>query len=289
MDRLRYIFVSLIPLLLAKLEDKGLSRRDSLTELDVNFAMVRIQLRCPSPPSLPQRSGAAILDVHGLTLTSRLPLGGKEMYAHRFGMKPESTGRNSSSRDNHLLTAEWRALLIACSSAGAATARCFCSIGPLSSPAESEVPSSKEHIRFPDDTPPIRRFAFIKLAQNPPFPSGRKSKRSSVFVAEIDVPSMCLSFSKPLFDDLQFWVDDVSQLLERILVPSSDAARENSSRNPSLVGSRFFSSSKQGSVNTAVDDALPDHNKSFTENIVKVTISEGKNFPPIVPALSHCT
>ena len=100
---------------------------------------------------------------------------------------------------------------------------------------------------------------------------------------------MCLSFSKPLFDDLQFWVDDVSQLLERILVPSSDTARENSSRNPSLVGSRFFSSSKQGSVNTAVDDALPDHNKSFTENIVKVTISEGKNFPPIVPALSHCT
>ncbi|KAI0256805.1 hypothetical protein BJV78DRAFT_309729 [Lactifluus subvellereus] len=249
---------------------QGLSRRDSLTEFDVNFVMVRIQLRCPSPPSLAQRSGAAILDVHGLTLTSRLPQGAEEMY----GMKTESTCRNSSSRDNHLLTTEWRALLMAGSSAGAATARGFCSVGPLSFPAESEIPSSKEHIRFLDDTPPIRRFAFIKLAQNPPFSSGRKSKRSGIFVAEIDVPSMCLNLSKPLFDDLQFWVDDVSQLLERTLAPSSDAARENSSRNPSLVGSRFFSSSKQGSVNIAMDNGQPDHNKSFTENIVKLTISE---------------
>jgi autophagy-related protein 2 len=288
MDTLRYISVSLVPNLLAKLEDKGLSRRDSVTELDVNFVMVRIQLRCPSPSSLPQRSGAAILDVHGLSLTSRLPLGHREMYPHRPGLKTESTYRKPSPGDNHLLTAEWRALLMACSSVGATTARGFCSVGSLSF-GESDVPSSKEHIRFLDDTSPTRRLAFIKLAQNPPFPSGRKGKRSDVFVAEIDVPSMCLNLSKPLFDTLQFGIDDVSQLLERTLAPSSDVTRENSSRNPSLVGSRFFSNSKQSSVDAAVDDASHDHSRSFTERIVKVTISEGEKTHPIIPTSSHCT
>jgi autophagy-related protein 2 len=274
------VSISLIPNLLAKLEDKGSSRSNSVTEFEVACDMIRIQLRSPSPPSLAQRSGVAIIDVHGLSLTSRLPLEHKEMYPHRA---TQSTGPNS-----HLLTAEWRALLIACSSAGAATARVLCSVGPLSS-EESEVPSSEEHIRFLDETSPIRRFACIKLAQNPPLPSGRKGKRSGVFVAEINVPSMYLNLTKPVFDGLQFWIDDVSQLLERNLVPSSDGTRENSSRNPSLVGSRFFSNSKQGSVDTAVDNASSDHSKSFTERIVKVTISEGENPTFIIHAFSHCT
>jgi autophagy-related protein 2 len=248
--------------------------------------MVRIQLRCPSPPSLPQRSGSGVLDLHGLSLTSRLPLGHREIYTLRPGLKTEPACVNSTTRGNHLLTAEWRALLIACSSAGAATARSFCSVGPLSSPAESEVPSSKEHIRFLDDTSPMRQFAFIKLAQNQLFPSKRKGKRSDVFVAEVDIPSMYLSFSKPLFDTLQFWIDDVTQLLERTSAPSSDWTRENSSRNPSLVGSRFFANSKQNSVYTT-DTASPDHSKPLTERIVKVTISEGEHPPPIIRAFSH--
>jgi autophagy-related protein 2 len=279
MGTLRYISLSLVPNLRANLEGKGLSRRNSRTEFDVNFVMVRIQLRCPSPPSLPQRSGAGVLDIHGLSLTSRLPRGHREVCTLRPGLKAEPADRNSSSRDNHLLTAEWRALLMACSSVGAETARSFCSVGPLSSPVESEDPSSKEHIRFLDDTSPTRRFAFIKLAQNQLFPSKRKGKRSDVFVAEVDVPSVCLNFSKPLFDTLQFWIDDVTQLLERTLAPSSDGTRENSSRNPSLVGSRFFSNSKQGSVDTT-DNALPDHSKPFTERIIKVTISEGEHPTP---------
>src|ERR1700761_4736411 len=100
--------------------------------------MVRVQIRCPSPASLLQRSGAAILDVHTLRLTSRSPLGAGGKYPHRFGTKTESTYGDSKSRANHSLTAEWRTLLLACSSAGAEAATGFCSIGPLSSGAGSE-------------------------------------------------------------------------------------------------------------------------------------------------------
>jgi autophagy-related protein 2 len=240
--------------------------------------MVRIQIRCPSPPSFLQRSGAAILDVHHLKLTSCSSLGPgePEMNPRRVGLEVESICRDSSSRNNHLLTAEWQTLLLACSPAGAETARGLCSIGPLSPTTDSGVPDFRDHIRFQGDAAPTRRFSFIKLSQNPPFSSsGQNSRRSAALIAEIDIPSIVLNLSKPLFDNLQFWIDDVTQLLERITTPSSDTAQENLSRNPSLVGSRFFSASKQGSVEIAMNDTPPDNVRSSTEGIIKVTISEG--------------
>ena len=238
--------------------------------------MVRIQIRCSSPPSLLQRSGAAILDVHHLKLTSSPSLGPGQMYLRQGGPEAESTSRDPSSRNNHLLTAEWRTLLLACSPAGAETARGFCSGGPLSPATDSEVPASHDHIHFQGDASPIRRSSFVKLSQNPSFPSGQNNRRSAALVAEIDIPSIVLNLSKPIFDGLQFWIDDVTQLLERTTAPSSDAAQENSSRNPSLVGSRFFSGSKQGSVEIAMGETSPDNVRSTTEGIIKVTISEGE-------------
>ena len=259
------------PTLLTKLKEQNQSPRDGQTEFNINFAMIRVQIRCPSPPSLLQRSGAAILDVHALKLTSRSPLGTGEKYHRRFDTKTDSTYGDPSPRNNHLLTAEWRTLLLACSSAGAETAISFCSIGTLSLAADSEVPTSHDHTGSREDALP-----FIKLSQTPPVSSGRNSRRSAAVVVEIDIPSILLTVSKPIFDGLQYWADDVSQLLERTTATASgDAAQENSSRNPSLVGSRFFSASKQGSVEIAVDELPPGQIKASTETIVKATISEG--------------
>jgi autophagy-related protein 2 len=271
---------------LAELNEQDQSHCDDRTEFDINFAMVRVQIRCPSPPLLLQRSGAAILDIHSLRLTSRLPSGVGVKYPHRFGMKAdsESTSGISNSRNNHVLTAEWQTLLLACSSAGAETARGFCSIGPLSSAADNEVqvPTSHDHTRFQEDALP-----FVKLSQNPPVPSGRNSGRSAAVIVEIDIPSILLNLSKPIFDSLQFWIDDVSQLLERTTAASRGASQENSSRNPSLVGSRFFSASRQGSIESTADELSIGHIKSSTENIVKVTISEGQKFLILLSHLSH--
>jgi autophagy-related protein 2 len=183
-----------------------------------------------------------------------------------------------------VFTAEWRTLLLACSSAGAETARGFCSIGPLSSVADNEVqvPTSHDHARFQEDALP-----FVKLSQNPLVPSGRNSGRSAAVIVEIDIPSILLNLSKPIFDSLQFWIDDVSQLLERTTAASRGASQENSSRNPSLVGSRFFSASKQGSVEITADELSTSHIRSSTKSIVKVTISEGQNFLILLSLLSH--
>ena len=265
----------------AELNKQGQSHCDGRTEFDINFAMVRVQIRCPSPPSLLQRSGAAILDIHALRLTSRSPSRTAAKYPHGFGVKMEPTDSNSGN--NHVLSSEWRTLLLACSSTGAESARGFCSIGPLSSATDNEVqvPTSHDHTRFQADTLP-----FVKLSRTTPVPSGRNSRRSAVIV-EIDIPSILLNLSKPIFDSLQFWVDDVSQVLERTTVTSGEASQENSSRNPSLVGSRFFSTSKQGSVEIDADEISTGHVKPSTENIFKVTISEGQKFLILLSLLSH--
>ena len=260
------------PLLAAKLDVKAPSHRDSLAEFDVNFTMVRIQLRCPSPSPHLQRSGAMILDIHGLKLTT----GTGGIHGHQCDTKIQPTHHSPGSSDNHLVTAEWRALLLSCCSPGAAIAQCFCSIGPLSSAVNDEAPPSLDHIRFLDDAPPERRFAVIKFSRNSPSLQRQNSNGPPTFVVEADIPSMCLSLSKPLFDGLQFWIDDVTRLLE---TQPGNESHEGSSRNPSLVGSKFFSSSKQGSVEVSMGESSSNYTESLTESIVKVTLSEGENTP----------
>ena len=258
------------PLLTAKSDVKAPSHRDSLAEFDANFTMIRIQLRCPSPSPHLQRSGAMILDIHGLRLTT----GTGGIHGHQFDTEIQPTQRTPGSSDNQLVTAEWRALLLSCCSPGAAIAQCFCSIGPLSSAVNDEAPPSLDHIRFLDDAPPERRFAVIKLSRNSPSLQRQNSNRPPTFVVEADIPSMCLNLSKPLFDSLQFWIDDVTRLLE---TQSGNESHEGSSRNPSLVGSKFFSSSKQGSVEVSMGESSSNYTESLTESIVKVTLSEGED------------
>lgn len=243
------------------------SHRDSLAEFDVYFTMVRIQLRCPSPSPYLQRSGAMILDVHGLKLTT----GTGGVQDNQFDREIQPTYHAPGSSDNHMVIAEWRALLLSCCSAGTTIAQCFCSIGPLSSVVNDEAQPALDHIRFLDDAPPQRRFAVVKFSRNSPSSQGQNTNRLPTFVIEADIPSMCMNLSKPLFDSLQFWIDDVTRLLEN---QSTDEVHEGPSRNPSLVGSRFFSSSKQGSVEVSIDESSTNYTGSLTESIVKVTISE---------------
>ncbi len=274
--RIRFVYL----LLTTKLEVKAPSHRNGNAGVHVNFAMVRIQLRCPSPSPLLQRSGAMVLDIHDLALTTR-------MHSHQFGTKTQLTPKTPGRSDNHLITVHWRSLLLACSSVGAAVAQGYCSIGPLSSAVDDRVSPSLDHIRFLDDAAPERRFAVIKFSRNSPSSQRQSCNRSPIFVVEADIPSLCLNLSKPLFDSLQFWIDDVTRSLERIGTQSDHETHEGSSRNPSLVGSRFFSSSKQGSVGASIDDSSPNCNESPTESIVKVTVSEGED-PTPSRRISYC-
>ncbi|KAI0273740.1 hypothetical protein BC834DRAFT_816242 [Gloeopeniophorella convolvens] len=219
--------------------------RDGEMEFNVDFSMIRIQLRCPSPPSHSQRSGAMILDVHDLKLTNRTRRGTTEGILDRLGPPLEPTRQDLGPSQPHLLSAEWRALLLAYSPAEKDTAKGFCSIGPLSSDTDEEGAASPEHVRFPDEAIPTRQPPRLRLTKAS---SGRSGGSTTTLISEVDIPSVSLNISKPLFDDLQFWADDISQLLERISTATGGGSQEQPSANPSLVGSRFFSRSKQSTV-----------------------------------------
>ncbi|EAU88507.1 hypothetical protein CC1G_04213 [Coprinopsis cinerea okayama7 len=74
-------------------------------------------------------------------------------------------------------------------------------------------------------------------------------EENSILVLSIDIPSVYIAVSKKQLDALQYWIDDLSQAMERMNASRSPSARSGSqdSKDTSLIGSRFFSKSRMGS------------------------------------------
>ena len=88
----------------------------------------------------------------------------------------------------------------------------------------------------------------------------------------VDIPSVHIDIFKPTFDALQYWADDVTQLLGDLSSKSNDGidTEVGDSRDTSLIGSRFFTKSRSGSgsaLSTSRNDAS-------AEIVVKLTVTE---------------
>jgi hypothetical protein len=64
----------------------------------------------------------------------------------------------------------------------------------------------------------------------------------------VDVPSIYASISKEQWDALQYWIDDLSQALERIGAASKELSESRDSKNASMIGSRYFARSQRSST-----------------------------------------
>jgi autophagy-related protein 2 len=82
----------------------------------------------------------------------------------------------------------------------------------------------------------------------------------------INVPSIYLSISKEQWDNLQYWIDDLTQAMERMGSAAKELAESRDSRNASIIGSRYFTRSHRSST--------CDSSKSF-ESGVTLAISVG--------------
>jgi autophagy-related protein 2 len=257
-------------------------RRPKIT---MNLRMIRLQVRCPPPPSRVPRSGAIILDMHGIRLSNETVLEAKP--AIRFvdspSSPPESHTQEFSDRDT-LLTAQCQRLVIAGSLLDSEIASIVLSLGSLSSVDEAVPDSSRfgtgisSPVKMSTVDPlPLR----IHVSQTKPAskPSLRL-RTSNAVVVTIDLPSLHADLSKSLLDGVQLWADDVSQLMERTFGGvGEDADTERAeSRDPSLIGSRFFvkprrhgsKSSDEGS--TSFNGA---HVEAPKETVIKIALSEG--------------
>lgn len=262
-----------------------------------NLNMIRLEVRCPPSPQHASRSGAAVLDLHGMKLFAGMQLERKPMTRFTNVDPPSSSpvfDTQESLGRHPLLAVECQRLVIAMSPLGQQRANIIMSLGLLSTAGEviqdigAVGASASAPVTLPvtSSSPPLRiRISRSELA-NP-----------NTIAVTIDISSVHADISKPLLDGLQLWADDITQLVERTLnAPTGDTDTEKAeSRNPSLIGSRFFAKTRRygskSSEESSVGGSVADRTEVGNEIVVKIGLSEGlmvqlvqksliQNFPP---------
>ena len=230
--------------------------------------MIRLQLRCPSPPGRPPRSGALILDLHDVTI-STAPWASRHTARFASDNFPPAA-ECTQGHQNFLLGSQIRRLVVACSTTGGHVATSIFSSGPIETESNGD-PTSGPDTAFVSAIQP--RFSITKS-------NVLSDKSPSIVACCIELPSIHVEISKNAVDSLQYWIDDLSQLIERISRCSNDEAEDNTTSNVDLIGSRFFAKSRSASTLSTGSDA------ARYETVVKVAISEGVS--TLSSRAAHC-
>jgi autophagy-related protein 2 len=238
----------------------------------INLSMVRVQTRCPPPlPSLPHRSGTLVLDLHEL----RLATSPKTTTAPttRFADKFRPSGPQAD--EEPFLSVECKRMVLACSLVSENKAMAFLSAGPLRPETVSDVEQFGRRVNpgftdIPSLMPPL----YPRLTITKSIPHSQSQFPRTSLVLSINIPSVHASISKPLLDCLQYWVDDVAQLVESTMGGDSDT-EQGQSRDTSLIGSRFFAKSLKGGSSGSGSGLVVKIGNEGNDIVVKGFISEG--------------
>jgi autophagy-related protein 2 len=253
----------------------------------VNLDMIRLQVRCPPPPLRTPRSGAVIIDLHGVSLTNgarseQIP---STRFANvAFSPSPPASRAQGLSGSVALLTADCQRVVFASSLLEEEIASVMLSLGSLSSMDETVPDSSRfgSSPSFPvtkSTALPLPLRMLVNRIESANKPSSGHPTSGTVVVT-IDIPSVYADVSKPLLDGLQLWADDVSQLVERIFGVAGETTdtERAESRTPSLIGSRFFAKSRRYGSKSSVESSAglsgPPADMP-SESVVKIAVSEG--------------
>jgi autophagy-related protein 2 len=240
-----------------------------VSSVSIKLPMVRIQIRAPPPPEHPRRSGALILDLHDVVLSTGSTTSKKPAVSFAAADGPPPSVK--------LVSTECRRIVLGCSPFDKGEASAFVSIGPLSASQDPSGVTQTSSGPIGDAVPePLRpRIAVTQSdcsdraqASEPMTPS------PPTLVVNVDIPSLHIQLSKAVFDDLQYWVDDASQLSERTF---GNGGAEIDSRDTSLIGSRFFARSKRSDSDGG--SGQNSHQQPGSRTAVKVAVSEGRGAP----------
>lgn len=237
---------------------------------------VRVEIRAVAKTLRKPRSGAVVLDVHDILLSTG-DIAEIQERETRFADMDTMLVPESSRRDNGttvLLITQWQRLVLAYAPARETRAKAILSVGPL--PLSSVQPFDSAQTGSPLATPHQRPSA------RPRFCMSRSSARSSEIPAEVatlvvtvDIQSAFVKLSKSDLDGLQVWADDVTRLIELAFGSQPDSTA--SSRDPSLIGSRFFAKTRgsRGSTSDSMSMVSAQRTDSTKETVIKANIGEG--------------
>lgn len=240
--------------------------------------MIRIELRTSPHPPDSQRSGAVVLDIHDLRLYPGGPPHLHNKHTARFA-GTEDTGGFPSIRqdvDATLLFGECERLVLAYSLVGEAKANALFSLG-FSTSGQGQEPPQHNWTGSPSSTSHTTTRLRPQLTISRSSNSSASTAVLTTTTVTMDVPSVYVQLSKPVLDGLQLWADDLSQIIERCLSPNSSDSDGNGSKDPSLIGSRFFAKTRR-SQDSGTDSASvvsAQRTSANTETIVKVVVADG--------------
>jgi autophagy-related protein 2 len=162
---------------------------------------------------------------------------------------------NEFMMESVMLRGEFNRVLVALSEVNSSVATSLASIGVLQESVEV-LESTVGQEKFPPICP---KLSFIQRKERQSLPP--------VTALSVELPGVYLEVSKSKLDALQYWIDDLSQFLER--ASASDDSALPPSGNTSIIGSRFFVSSRTGStISTTTAEK--------SETVVKIAITEGE-------------
>ena len=93
----------------------------------------------------------------------------------------------------------------------------------------------------------------------------------------IALPSVNVELTKPDFDGLQLWADDVSRLLDessRTSASTSPDAERATDQDESLIGSRYFSKPRR-TLSSTETRAEKHQNDEISEVVIKLSVAKG--------------
>ncbi|KAG2157198.1 hypothetical protein DEU56DRAFT_8443 [Suillus clintonianus] len=247
---------------------KSKSKQMPRTEITIILPALRAEVRCKSPSLQSSRSGGIILDVHDVQISNK-PLN-QEASTVRFGDGGELRRPSVKKLPGQLLSGHIKGVVLSYARAGDSKAHAFISLGSL--PRTDDIHPGSASLLLSEqalDSLPIR-FQLMQLAPSKSAVSS-SAHRTSIIV---NVPLVNVVLEKPVFDGLQIWADSVAQAITAATEETDTEVAH--SRNPSMIGSRFFAKSRRvgsrGSDESSFGTIASTPKQS--ETAVKVIIAE---------------
>lgn len=234
-----------------------------------------MEVRAASHAVRKPRSGSMVLDIQNLHLSNgSVPDATQQdlRFADTDGY-PELTRKDSEAPV--MATAQWQRLVFAYTPPGESRAVSLLSLGPRPMhPVQGLKSYSGSPLKVQVDDVKLSPEPLVTVSQG-------LSKLSSNFlelttlVLTVDIPSVFVKLSKNEVDGLQLWADDISRITESAFASRPNSA--NSSRDPSLIGSRFFAKTRRsdGSTVDSMSTVTAQRTGSSKETVIKATVGEG--------------